>query len=205
MLLFSALLFSVLLFFFESIERCSESMGKLGERSVVMNVIQAEAANAQGKKFAIVAAKWNAGIVDRLIIGARQALQEQGATLDNILLVKVPGSFELPLACLELAQSKCYDAIIALGVLLKGETDHYQLVANEVASGLARVTMETGVPVTFGVIAAEDGELALARAGKDRHNRGRESALAAIEMASVISELRALRPANGLTLVRKEG
>ncbi len=146
---------------------------------------------SRGKRFAVVAAKWNTFVVDRLLESALQALSEYGVSENEITVVRVPGSFELPLAVQELASSGRYAAIIALGVLIRGETDHYQLVVDQVAAGLSKVMLETGVPVSCGVVAAHSAELALQRAGERNENRGFEAALTALEMASLMTELRA--------------
>jgi len=147
--------------------------------------------SAAGKRFGVVAAKWHNDVTERLIAGACEALIRHGALDGDLTIVRVPGSYELPLACRELAVSKRFDAVIALGCLIKGETDHYQLVAEEVTRGLSGVVKDTRVPVTFGVIVADSIEKAEARAGGSAGNKGEEAAEAAIEMANVIAELRA--------------
>lgn len=153
-----------------------------------MTIIDADI-NAAGKSFAIVAAKWNARFVDKLIEGARETLLEHGADEDKITLVKVPGSYEVPFTSYKLAETKKYDAIIALGLLIEGETDHYRLIAEEVASGLSKVSFDTGVPVSFGVLTCKNVAQAEARSGSGSSNKGRESALAAIEMTSLVSKI----------------
>lgn len=145
--------------------------------------------SAAGKKFSIVAARWNDIFTSRLIEGALDCLKRHGADEQHITVVRVPGSFELPVVARKLAQSKEVDAIIALGTLIRGETDHYQLIASEVTSGLARVAAETGKPVAFGVLTAENMEQAMARAGCKAGNKGWEAAMAAIETAAVMEKI----------------
>jgi 6,7-dimethyl-8-ribityllumazine synthase len=142
--------------------------------------------DAANLSFAIVAARWNGDITNRLIDGALQAIVKHGGNENSITIARVPGSFEIPLASRKLALTEKFDAIIAVGTLLKGETDHYQLVANELASGLSRVMDETGVPVTFGVIVSPTKELASERSKNNSDNRGYEAAMAAIEMANLL-------------------
>ena len=145
--------------------------------------------SAAGKRFAVVAARWNDIFSGRLLEGAVDALKRHGATESDITVVRVPGSFEIPLVAGRLARSRKYDAVIAVGTLIRGETDHYQLIARELASGLSRVMSETGVPVSFGVVTADSMEQAMARAGSKAGNKGWEAAVAAIEMAGVMKKL----------------
>jgi 6,7-dimethyl-8-ribityllumazine synthase len=147
------------------------------------------ALKADGLRFAIVASRWNDLIVSRLISGARDALLRLGAQRDNLTLVRVPGSFEIPLVARKLAESGRYDAIICLGAVIRGETPHFDYLAGEVTSGMAAVSWETGVPVTYGIITAETVEQAINRAGVKSGNKGFEAALAAIEMANLLKEL----------------
>jgi 6,7-dimethyl-8-ribityllumazine synthase len=147
------------------------------------------ALKADGLRFAIVASRWNDLIVSRLISGARDALLRLGAQRDNLTLVRVPGSFEIPLAAKRLAESGRYDAIICLGAVIRGETPHFDYLAGELTSGMAAVARETGVPVTYGIITAETVEQAINRAGVKSGNKGFEAAMAAIEMANLLKEL----------------
>jgi 6,7-dimethyl-8-ribityllumazine synthase len=147
------------------------------------------ALKADGLRFVIVASRWNDLIVSRLISGARDALLRLGAQRDNLTLVRVPGSFEIPLAARRLAESGRYDAIICLGAVIRGETPHFDYLAGEVTSGMAAVSWETGVPVAYGIITAETVEQAINRAGVKSGNKGFEAALAAIEMANLLKEL----------------
>ncbi len=145
--------------------------------------------NARGKSFAIVAARWNEAFSERLLEGAINCILKYNGDEQEITVVRVPGSFEIPLACKHLAKSKNFDAIIAVGALIKGETDHYRLIADQLSAGLMNVSLETGTPVTFGVITADNTALALARAGEGEDNKGHEAAAAAIEMASMLTKI----------------
>ena len=151
-------------------------------------IIQGEL-SAANRRFAVVGARWNGMFSEPLIQGAIDALRRHGADDDSITVVRVPGSFEIPLAAAELARSGRFDAIITVGTLIRGETDHYDLIARELSSGLSRVMFETGVPVAFGVVTANSMEQAMARAGGKAGNKGFEAALAAIEMANVLAEI----------------
>lgn len=144
---------------------------------------------ARELKFAIVAARFNDFIVEPLVKGAVNALKEQGADESNIDLVRVPGAYELPLIAMKLAQSKRYDAVIALGAVIKGATAHFEYVCNECASGLTRAALDSGVPVAFGVLTVDTIEQAVERAGPDSTNKGAEAALVAIQMASLLKLL----------------
>jgi len=147
--------------------------------------------DARGLKFAIVVARFNAFITDRLLAGAQDALTRSGADPGDVEVVRVPGSWELPLTAQTLAKQRRHDAIIALGAVIRGETAHFDYVAGEAASGLARVALDTGVPVAFGVLTTNTVEQAIDRAGGKDGNKGSDAAMAAIEMARV---LRALQP-----------
>ncbi len=147
------------------------------------------ALRAEGLRFAIVASRWNDLIVSRLISGALDALCRLGASADQILTVRVPGSFELPLIAKKLASSRKYDAIICLGAVIRGETPHYEYIAAEVTKGIAAVSLETGVPISYGVITAESVEQAIDRAGVKAGNKGFEAAMSAVEMANLVKEL----------------
>lgn len=137
--------------------------------------------DARGLKFAIVVARFNAAITEKLLEGARQALQR--ASAENFEVFYVPGSFELPLAAKMLAHRHAYDAIIALGAVVRGETPHFEYVAAEAARGLQQVALETGLPVAFGVLTTDTREQAEARVGGARGNKGYDAAMTAIEMA----------------------
>lgn len=144
----------------------------------------------EGLTIAVVSTRWNDSIVDRLVDGALDVLDDCGVADEDITLVRVPGAFELPLACDRLASSNDYHAVIALGAVIRGETPHFDYVAGECARGLSRSALDYGLPVAFGVITADTVEQALARAQDDEdHNKGVEAAAAAIEMATLVPEL----------------
>jgi 6,7-dimethyl-8-ribityllumazine synthase len=147
--------------------------------------------SAAGRRFAIVVARWNAVITDRLLQGSLDALTRSGCKMADIEIVRVPGAWEIPSAARALAESKRYAAIITLGVLLRGETAHYEAIYNEVARGIGQSQQETGVPHAFGVLTCETLEQALDRAGLKAGNKGFEAAIAAIEMASIQEKLTA--------------
>jgi 6,7-dimethyl-8-ribityllumazine synthase len=141
--------------------------------------------SAAGKKFAIVVARWNAVITDRLLQGSLDALLRSGCAKDDIEIVRVPGAWEVPSAARTLAETGRFAGIITLGVLLRGETAHYEAIYTEVARGIGQSQQETGVPHAFGVLTCETLEQALDRAGLKAGNKGFEAAIAAIEMASI--------------------
>lgn len=149
--------------------------------------------SAAGKRFAIVVARWNAVITDRLLQGALDALYRSGAAKDHVEIVRVPGAWEIPSAARTLAESKRFAAVITLGVLLRGETAHYEAIYTEVARGIGQSQQETGVPHAFGVLTCETLEQALDRAGLKAGNKGFEAAIAAIEMASIQGKLAGAR------------
>ncbi len=144
---------------------------------------------ARDLKFVIVAARFNDFIVESLVRGAVDTLKRHGATEKNIELVRVPGAFELPLAAQRLAQTKRYQGIIALGAVIKGATPHFDYVCGECASGLSRVSQQTGVPVAFGVLTTDTIEQAIERAGTKAGNKGADAALVALEMANLLPQL----------------
>ncbi|MEJ7619635.1 MAG: 6,7-dimethyl-8-ribityllumazine synthase [Aquificaceae bacterium] len=144
---------------------------------------------AEGFSFGIVASRFNHLLVDRLIEGAIDCILRHGGDEENIHLVRVPGSWELPIAVKELINKKKVDGVIALGVLIRGQTPHFDYIASEVAKGLAMVSLETGKPVSFGVITADTLEQAVERAGTKQGNKGWESALALIEMVNLLRSL----------------
>lgn len=139
-----------------------------------------------GLRIGMVAARWNDLIVSNLVSGAKDALIRHGVAEDAIALALVPGSFEIPLAAKRMATSGHYDAVVCLGAVIRGATAHFEYVANEVAKGIASVMLDTGVPVTFGVLTTENLEQAIERAGTKAGNKGAEAALAAVEMANLL-------------------
>jgi 6,7-dimethyl-8-ribityllumazine synthase len=140
-------------------------------------------------RIALVASRFNAEVVDRLVAGAVEALAAQGADPATFELVRVPGAFDLPPVVRRIASSGRYDAVVALGAVIRGETPHFDFVAGECAAGLARVASETGVPVAFGVLTTDTEEQAYARAGGSEGNRGADAARAAIELANLMRKL----------------
>lgn len=147
--------------------------------------------DAKGLKFAIVTSRFNSFITERLVGGALDALARSGAAADDIEIVKVPGSWEMPLAVAELARLQRHNAIICLGAVIRGETPHFDYVANEAAKGIAQASMQAGVPVAFGVLTTNTLEQAIDRAGAKSGNKGFDAAMSAIEMANVLRSLRA--------------
>jgi 6,7-dimethyl-8-ribityllumazine synthase len=145
--------------------------------------------SAEGMQFAIVAARWNAVITDRLLEGALDALMRSGAKREDIEVVRVPGAWEVAAAARVIAEQRKVDAIVTLGCLLRGETAHYEAIYNEVARGIGQSQQETGVPHSFGVLTCETLEQALNRAGIKAGNKGFEAAIAAIEMVSLERKL----------------
>jgi 6,7-dimethyl-8-ribityllumazine synthase len=140
-------------------------------------------------QYALVISRWNNFITERLADGATDALVRHGCSADRITRVYVPGSFELPLAAQKLAASGRYAAVVCLGCLIRGETDHYEYLAAEVTRGVAQVMLTSGVPIGFGVVTADSLEQAIDRCGGKHGNKGAEAALAAIEMVQVLHAL----------------
>ncbi len=140
---------------------------------------------ADGKKFAIVVARFNSFLVEKLLEGALDSLVRSGALESDIDVVRVPGAFEIPLVAKKLAGAQKYDAVIVLGVVIRGATPHFDVVVNEVSKGSAQASLETGVPVLFGVLTTESIEQAIERSGTKAGNKGSEVAVAAIEMANL--------------------
>ena len=146
--------------------------------------------NASGLKVAIVVSRFNSFITERLLAGALDALQRHGCDPDTIDIIKVPGSWEVPLAAGELARQHRYDAVVCLSAVIRGETPHFDYVAAEAAKGIAQVATETGVPVAFGVLTTNTLEQAIDRAGAKGGNKGFDAAMTAIEMANLLRQLR---------------
>jgi 6,7-dimethyl-8-ribityllumazine synthase len=154
-------------------------------------------ASARGLRVAIVRARFNAPVTDGLLAGAQEALAEMGASARDVVVVDVPGAFELPVAARAAARSGRFDAVVALGAVIRGETDHYEHIAREAASGLARVAVRTGVPVGFGVLTVEREEQALARAAAGPENKGAEAARAAVATVHAVRALRGKKKGRG--------
>ncbi|HEY3209890.1 MAG TPA: 6,7-dimethyl-8-ribityllumazine synthase [Actinomycetota bacterium] len=155
-----------------------------------MNEIKG-AFDALGRRFAIVASSFNEVVVGKLVEGALACFRAHGISEDDLLVAWVPGAFELPLVAKRVAQSWRYDAVICLGAVIRGETAHFEHVASQAAWGIQQVSLETGVPVAFGVLTTETLEQALDRAGGKHGNKGWDAAMAAMQMASVLDQLEA--------------
>jgi 6,7-dimethyl-8-ribityllumazine synthase len=157
-----------------------------GDQDVVKSSPQANGLRVKDARFAIVASRWNDSLVTRLIEGALDALNELGAeTEKTVELYRVPGAFEIPLCALKAAESGRFAAVICLGVIIRGQTPHFEYISNEVAHGIAQAGMRTRVPVLFGIITADTIEQALARAGAKQDNKGFEAASAAVELVNL--------------------
>ncbi len=146
--------------------------------------------SAEGFKFAIVVSRFNDFICSKLVEGAMDALKRHGGNEDDVTLVKVPGAFEIPLAAKKLTAMAEYDAVICLGAVIRGATSHYEYVSSEVAKGIAMVSLESSIPVTFGVLTTENLEQAIERAGSKAGNKGWDAAMAAMEMASLFKGMK---------------
>ena len=144
------------------------------------------AQRAAGCRFAIVVSRFNPEITDGLLIGAREALTEADVSDDDVAVVRVPGAFELPLTAQRLAESGRFDAVVCLGCLIKGDTMHFEYIAEAATRGIADVNLATGVPVTFGVLTTLTDEQAEVRSRPGPANKGREAAQAAVEMATLL-------------------
>ncbi|MEP7704205.1 6,7-dimethyl-8-ribityllumazine synthase [Paraglaciecola sp. 25GB23A] len=154
-----------------------------------MNIIEGNI-RATGKKFALVVARFNGFVVESLVDGALDALERHGEVNEqDITLVRVPGAYELPIAAQRLAQTKKYDAIIALGAVIRGSTPHFDFVAGECNKGLAQVSLQYNIPVAFGVITTDSIEQAIERSGTKAGNKGAEAAVTALEMVNVLANI----------------
>ncbi|MBI1745868.1 MAG: 6,7-dimethyl-8-ribityllumazine synthase [Acidobacteria bacterium] len=145
--------------------------------------------SAAGSRFALVVSRFNDFIVSRLVEGAVDALTRTGAEEANLCIVKVPGSFEIPLVAKRLAESGKWDAIICLGVAIRGETPHFDYVAGEASKGIAACALQTGMPIIYGLVTAESAEQAMDRAGLKMGNKGFDAAMAAVEMVNLLKVL----------------
>ncbi|MFA5879530.1 MAG: 6,7-dimethyl-8-ribityllumazine synthase [Candidatus Margulisiibacteriota bacterium] len=145
--------------------------------------------DAQNLKVAIIVSRFNSFISEQLVNGAMDCLNRHHIKENNIVLIKVPGSFELPLTAKKLAQTKKFDAIIALGVIIRGDTPHFDFVANETTKGLAQVSLNENIPISFGVLTTENLEQAINRAGTKSGNKGWDAALTAIEMVNLFKSI----------------
>ncbi len=141
---------------------------------------------SKGLNLAMIVGRFNSLISDRLLSGALDAVSRSGGNPEDVTVVKVPGAFEIPLTAKKLASLGKYDAIVCLGAVIRGGTPHFDYVANEMAKGIAQVSLESGMPVAFGVITADNLEQAIERAGSKQGNKGEEAVMAAIEMTHVL-------------------
>ena len=154
-----------------------------------IQVLEGKVVAPQGMKVGIVAARFNEIIVNKLLGGAVDGLVRHGVEEENITAAWVPGAFEIPVAAQKMAQSGNYDAVICVGTVIRGDTSHYDYVFNEVSKGIAHVSLETGIPVLFGVLTTENIEQAIARAGSKAGNKGYDCALSAIEMVNLMNQM----------------
>ena len=145
--------------------------------------------NAKGVRFSIVVSRFNDFINTKLLDGALDALSRHGAEDKNIVIVRVPGSFEIPLMAKKLADSGNYDAIICLGAVIRGATPHFEYISAEVTKGIAKVTLDSGIPISFGILTTDNIEQAIERAGTKSGNKGWDAALAAVEMVNLLKVL----------------
>lgn len=144
---------------------------------------------SEGQKFGIIIGRFNEFIGSKLLDGALDGLKRHGAKEDDIEIVWVPGAFEIPLVAKKMAQSKKYDAVMCLGAVIRGATPHFDYVSSEVSKGIASVSLDTGVPVVFGVLTTDTIEQAIERSGTKAGNKGYEAAVTAIEMANLLKEI----------------
>jgi 6,7-dimethyl-8-ribityllumazine synthase len=144
---------------------------------------------ATGRRFALVVSTFNKDITDGLLRGARSALTDAGASSADITVVRVPGAFEIPFTARRLARTGRYDAVVCLGCVIKGETMHFEYIASAVSHGIMAVSADTGVPVTFGVLTTLTEEQAVARSVDGPDNKGREAALSAVEMVTLVEAM----------------
>jgi 6,7-dimethyl-8-ribityllumazine synthase len=146
--------------------------------------------SAEGYRVASIVSRFNDFISSKLVEGALDALNRHGARDENIVLIKVPGAFEIPIAAKRLAESKKYDAIVCLGAVIRGATPHFDYVAAEVSKGIANIAIDTGIPVTFGVLTTDNLEQAIERAGSKSGNKGWDAAVAAMEMVNLFESFK---------------
>ncbi|MGC8667619.1 MAG: 6,7-dimethyl-8-ribityllumazine synthase [Chthonomonadales bacterium] len=144
---------------------------------------------ASGLRFGLVVSRWNSFITERMLAGAMDALVRHGASEEDADVVRVPGTWEIPVAAARMAQSGRYQAVVCIGCLIRGETPHFDYLAAEVTKGIAQVALQSGIPVTYGIITVENLEQAIDRAGAKAGNKGAEAAMAAIEMADLLRNM----------------
>ena len=158
--------------------------GQVGDMPEIQGELKAE-----GRRFAIVASRFNSEITDRLVAGAQDALRRAGVDLEQVPVIRVPGAFEIPMVARLAALSEKYDAIIAIGCLIRGETAHFEYISNHVSLGIGQVGLETGIPIAFGVLTAFNDEQAMARSEANSENKGFEAAMAAVEMVNLLHRI----------------
>jgi 6,7-dimethyl-8-ribityllumazine synthase len=141
---------------------------------------------ADGLRFGIVVSRWNSFFTEKMLSGAMDALVRHGASDDQIEIARVPGTWEIPIAVQKMVNAERFDAVIAIGCLIRGATPHFEYLASEVTKGLGQISLQSGLPVTYGVITVENLEQAIERAGTKAGNKGAEAAVAAIEMANLM-------------------
>ena len=144
---------------------------------------------ADGSKFALLVARFNSFVVESLVEGAIDALKRHGVNENDIEIIRVPGAFEMPVAAQRIANAKKYDAIVALGAVIRGGTPHFEYVAGECVKGLSQVSLNAGMPIAFGVLTVDSIEQAIERAGTKAGNKGAEAALGALEMVNVLKQI----------------
>ena len=159
------------------------------EMKVLKTELHRSDISAAGRSFAIVVSRWNNELTSKLAAGALQALTEAGVGENAIETFQVPGAFELPVACLRAAKTGDFDAVIALGIVIRGDTPHFDYVAGQAAAGILQASMQTGIPVMFGVITADTLQQALDRTGEKADNKGYEAAVSAVEMVNLFREM----------------
>lgn len=145
--------------------------------------------DAKDKSFAIVVTRWNQFIVSKLLDGALDALRRNGAEEERITIAYCPGAYEVPLIVKKFAESKKYDAVIALGAVIRGSTPHFDYISSEVSKGIANVSLDTGIPCIFGILTTDSIEQAIERAGSKSGNKGFDAAISAIEMVSLLKNI----------------
>ena len=146
--------------------------------------------DAKGLKFAVVVSRFNSMVTERLLSGALDALTRTGCSADSIEVVRVPGSWEMPVVVRELATAKRHDAIVCLSAVIRGDTPHFDYIAAEVAKGLGQISLECGIPIAFGVLTTNSLEQAIERAGAKSGNKGFDAAMSAVEMGNLMKRLR---------------
>lgn len=146
--------------------------------------------NAKGLKFAILVSRFNSFVTERLVTGALDALSRSGAVAEDIEIVRMPGSWEMPVVAKELVKQKRHDGVICLSAVIRGDTPHFDHIAAEATKGLAQTSLESGVPIAFGILTTNTLEQAIDRAGAKQGNKGFDAALVAVEMANLMKELR---------------